>query len=241
LSGSPPILFDSPARIWVATSPDGTLGSRTQSLAADDSATGQVLGLQFSPIALDTAGNVYVAYAESNSSSDLTAAIRYVHAAPPDPGTGAMGPWSSPITVAAIGKTAGRLLAHVVAGDPGKVDFAYLTGETGPDGTTSWYSTMAQTLDGLNASPHVTEVRISDAAAAVGSVDSLEGNCGTGPAAPVEDVALCFLNRFADLYGVALDGAGLLTVAWPAAHGAADPGTFVATQVGGPGLYEASP
>jgi hypothetical protein len=67
-------------------------------------------------------------------------------------------------------------------------------------------------------------------------------NCGSGPAKPVEDPTLCAFNRFADLYGVAIDGKGLLTVAWPAASG--DPqvdGTWVATQAAGPGLYETSP
>ena len=101
-------------RVWVATSPDGSAGSWTTSIAVDDSATNQIVGMQLSPGAVDNQGNVYVTYPESQHAyPDYSgAAIKYVSA------PGDLSRWSKPVTVAPAGG-AGHLLTHIAAGYPG--------------------------------------------------------------------------------------------------------------------------
>src|SRR3954468_5515109 len=68
-------------RVWVATSPDGSPGSWTKSLAVDDSSTGQVVSMQLACGAWDTRGGVWAAYPEPPKPyPDLTAAgVKLVH------------------------------------------------------------------------------------------------------------------------------------------------------------------
>ena len=96
----------------------------TQSKAVDATTAGHIVGMQLSPGAVDTAGNVYVFFPESpNTYPDYDgAAMKYVHA------PGDLSLWSAPVTVAPAGG-AGHVLPHIVAGDPRAVlDFAYFTG-----------------------------------------------------------------------------------------------------------------
>src|SRR3954449_9821285 len=119
-------------RVWVASSPNGLPGTWTNSLAVDDSATQQVVSMQLAYGALDTEGNVYVAYPESPKPyPDLTgAAVKLVWQQPDAAGNVHDTEWSKPVTI--VPATPGRdgaNLVHLVAGDPGKVAIAYYKGE----------------------------------------------------------------------------------------------------------------
>ncbi len=235
-------------RVWTATSPDNSPGSWTTSLAVDDStknaANGgkeHLVGMQLAPGALDSAGNLTVAYPESpNAYPDYNGAAIKAVTLPPD-----LSRRSTPVTIAPAGG-AGHVLPHIVAGDPGKFDFAYFTGVERPGLRPAWYMTVAQTLDN---GAHVTEKRLSNIPTYTGTASELMGACGSGPEQGVQNGFVC--TRSTDVWGVALDNACRLTTTWPtkdnnayavtqkdpafAAPGS-DPGTFVATQTGGPAV-----
>ncbi|HEX8102003.1 MAG TPA: sialidase family protein [Solirubrobacteraceae bacterium] len=239
-------------RIWVGTSPDGSAGSWETKLAVDDKGDNKIRGMQLAPGTLDNQGNLYVVYPESlNEYPDYNgAAIKYV-AFKPD-----LSPLAGPFTVAESGG-AGNVVPHVVAGDPGKLGFAWYHGELrGSDKRPAWYTMAAQTLDGLGPAPHIAQTRLSDVVAYTGTASELMGACGEGPAEGVENGFAC--TRSTDVWGVALDGRCRMTVTWPTRDNLAfakrnqtttqkpygpafeatpnEPGTFVATQSGGPGL-----
>jgi hypothetical protein len=217
----------SATRVWVATSPDASAGTWTQSLAVDRDGTGQIVGKELSPGAVDRAGNVYVTFPESVSATDFTAAIKYV-VAPAD-----LSSWSAAKTVAPVAGI-GNILPHVVAGDAGRLTFAYMEGESG---TSQWYSMAAQTLDGLSATPTFTRTKLSTVPTYQGSAASLMAQCGSGPAAGIENGFLC--GRSADVYGIGLDASGFTYVTWPAtsAGSGSSPGTYVSVQTAGDSLY----
>ncbi|MDQ1711285.1 MAG: repeat-like domain [Frankiaceae bacterium] len=225
----------SATRVWVTSSDDGSLGSWSQSLAVDRSATGQVVGMELSPGAVDTAGNVYVTFPESRNATDFTAAIKYV-VAPPD-----LSSWSAPKTVAPL-DDAGNILPHVIAGDPGRLTFAYYEGELRGSDKSQWYSVVAQTLDGLTPSPHFTRARLSSVPTYAGTAGELMAQCGSGPAAGVENGFAC--DRSADVYGIGLDARGYTYVTWPTVGSAgpgAESGTYVAAQTAGASLFAPAP
>jgi len=190
-------------RVWVATAPASSAALATgwtNSLAVDDNATGQIVGMQLAPGAIDSGGNVYVLYPESpNGYPNYDgAAIKYVHATqagivampfgvlPP-----ATDPWSSGVTVAPAGG-AGHVLPHIVAGNTGQLDMAYFTGDAIPGATpptkANWFITAAQTLDALDANPVITEVRVSNTPTyQTETASTLMGACGSGPTAGVEN------------------------------------------------------
>lgn len=228
-------------RVWVATSPDGSLGSWTQSLAVDDNATGQIVGMQLAPGAVDSAGNVYVLYPESPKAyPDYDgAAIKLVHA-PAD-----LSKWSAPVT-AAQGGGAGNVLPHIVAGDPGKLGLAWFQGELRPGASPAWYAEAAETTDALDPAPAFTYTRLSDIVTYTGTASQLMGVCGSGPAAGVENGFAC--GRSTDVWGIAVSPVtGEFTVAWPVSDSSfndANPqaaGTYVATENGGDPLIATSP
>jgi len=241
VTGSFEINVVAATRVWVATAPAaGTADPTqwTQKLAVDDNATSRIVGMQLAPGALDSAGNMYVFYPESpNAYPDYDgAALRYVHA------PGDLSSWSAPVTVAPPGG-AGHLLPHIVAGDPGKLDFAYFTGETQSSGAPLWYATAAQTLDGLSASPHIVERRLSRIATYQWTASQMMGACGSGPTQGVQNGFAC--NRSTDVWGIALNKQCRAVVSWPvqsAAVSGATPdakttqGTYVAEQAAGPAL-----
>ena len=239
-------------RIWVGTSPDGSPGSWETKLAVDDKGDNKIRGMQLAPGTLDNQGNLYVVYPESlhEYPNYDGAAIKYV-ALKPD-----LTPLAGPVTVAPSGG-AGNVVPHVVAGDPGKLAFAWYHGEQrGSDKRPAWYTTAAQTLDGLSASPHITTTQVSPIVTYTGTASELMGACGEGPAEGVENGFLC--TRSTDVWGVALDGKCRMTITWPTRDNLAfakrtnrltqqpygpafeatpnEPGTFVATQSSGPGL-----
>ncbi len=219
-----------PTRVWVATAKANAPGSWRQSLAVDRVATGQIVGMQFAPLTLDSAGNAYVAFPESRSASDFTAALKYVHA-PAD-----LARWSAPVTVAPLAD-AGNILPHVIAGDPGRLAFAWLHGTSARGEPPLWRLHAAVVLDGLSAKPTVTGRAVGAGPAYGGTAQTLMGQCGSGPAAGLQGGLTC--GRAVDNYGVALDRSGRLLVVWSAEANpgeGAEPGTFVSVQRGGPTL-----
>lgn len=208
-----------PTRLWVATSPGNLPGSWTSSLAVDRVATGQVLGTQLASLALDTAGNAYVAFTESVSGGDFRSALKYVWSAP------GLASWSAPKTVAALAD-AGNILPHVVAGDPGRLAFAWFHGS----GTTpAWHPMVAQTLDGQAATPTVRSWQVSSVTAYTGSAAALMGQCSSGAAAGIQNGFLC--SRSPDVFGIAIDLQGRVITTWPAGGG-----TYVTSQQAGDDL-----
>lgn len=229
-------------RVWIGTSADGSPGSWKTVLAVDDSKTNQIVGMQLSPGAIDNAGNVYVVYPESVKAYPHYegAAIKYT-SAPPD-----LSKFSAPVTVAPPGGS-GNVLPHIVAGDPGKVDVAYYQGVERSGKQPVWYTTAAQSLDGV-----VSRVRLFDKPTYTGTASQLMGACAAedDPTAGVQNGFVC--TRSTDVWGVALDGRCRLTTTFPTRDNNAfatanpgkgfeldnpatdnDPGTFVSTQTGG--------
>ncbi len=224
-----------PTRMWVATSPDGAAGTWTQSLAIDHVDTGQVVGTQLATIDLDSAGNLYVGYTESKDAFDFTSSLNYVHADPD------MASWSEPVEVLPRAD-AGNILPHVIAGDPGRLAFAYFHGTQKGDGPPLWYSMAAQVTDGLTAKPTVQVTQLSKVPTYDGTAAQLMGQCAdpTNPVAGVENGFLC--NRSTDVYGVTMDERGYFFVVWPSVGNSGDgaeSGTWVSSQLSGPSLLAA--
>jgi hypothetical protein len=211
-------------RVWVATSKDNSAGSWKTSLAVDRWKSGQVVGMQLAPGALDTQGNIYVVYPQSpHAYPDYTGAAINYRWAPPN-----LSKWSKPVTVAAKGG-AGNVLPHIVVGAPGKIDFAWFKGKKRPGDKPAWYTTVAQTLNGLSAHPSFTRLKVSRIPTYTGTASELMGVCsnpGGGFTCP----------RSTDVWGIDLDLHCRLMITWPTVPNNADgakPGTFVSTQKGG--------
>ena len=247
-------------RVWVATAP--AAGSAdptqwTQSLAVDDLASSDIVGMQLAPGAIDSAGNVYILYPESPQAyPDYDgAAIKLTHASESDivanPAgiTGATtNVWSQGVTVAPPGG-AGHLLPHIVAGGPGEIDYAYFEGDeipgASPPTTANWYLVAGQSLNATNPSPTFTSLRVDSPGSPAAptpaysgyTASQMMGACGTGPAAGVENGTLC--GRSTDVWGISLDQQGRLMVSWPTSPAApqfgcsACNGTFDTEQVDG--------
>jgi len=217
-----------PSRHWVLWSPDASPGSWRASLAVDDSARQLVVGAQGAGLAVDRAGNVYVAYPEGTRPNTLSgSAVRYVWARP------GLARWSSPVTVAAP-SAGGHLLVNVAAGRPGRIMVSYMAGDGSGD-RTLWYSTAAEVTGALSASARVSEVRLSERVAFVGGADDNEGRCASGPLGGIEGGLFC--GRIPDVYGITVGRDGRASIAWPAASNAfAGGGSYVSTQTSGPPL-----
>jgi hypothetical protein len=223
-------------RVWVveaAPNATTTVGGWHGHLAVNDTGPpAHITGMQLAPGAVDTAGNVYVAYPESiNDYPDYNgAAIKVVHATESN-----LDRWSKPTVVAPSGGP-GNVLPHIVAGASGKVDIAWYHGVAGPKNTIGWFSMAAQSLDALSSSPHWQSVRLSNVLAEPSGQDAsaLMGACMQGEQATLNGFAC---GRAADVYGIALDRCGSLLVTWPAQAGIKQTdGTYVSQQVGGPRL-----
>jgi hypothetical protein len=199
---------------------------------------------------LDSTGRIYVAYPESpRQFPDYSAAaVRYKFALPKTDGKLS---WSAPRTFAGSASNApGHVLVHMVAGDPGRLEGFYWTGEARQGKKPVWHMTAAQTSNGLAAKPKVTEARMSNIPTDVGTAQELMGACtDLGPVSGIVNGLAC--GRSPDVWGVALDTSTCRpTVVWPAVNvtdkpgtkddadsaAGSDPGTFVSTQTGGPTL-----
>jgi hypothetical protein len=216
-------------RHWVASSPDGSLGSWKLSLAVDDSKSKHIVAGQLAGLAVDRAGNVYVAYPEAGAAGTIgNSAVRYVWAKPD------LNRWSRPVTVERA-SPAGHLLVHIVAGDPGRLMLAYMAGVDTLRGP-QWYSVAAAVNGGLGSSPKIRTVKLMSDPAFLGQADELEGRCGFGPTAGIQNGVIC--SRIPDVYGMAVAPNGLVTIAWPASKDAGGPGgTYVSTETKGFSLY----
>ena len=138
-------------RVWVASSPDGLPGTWTNSLAVDDAETSQVVSMQLAYGALDTEGNVYVAYPESPQALPgprRARRVKLVWQQPDADGNlsddGVVGPQDA--RPAHARRLDGANLVHLVAGDPGRVAVAYYKAEDGGPNNSpkpTWYTHVA--------------------------------------------------------------------------------------------------
>jgi hypothetical protein len=224
-------------KVWVVSSPDGSLGSWSQSVAVGADSSQNIVGMQLDPGTMDTAGNIYVTYPESPGPYPGygQAAVKMTWA-PAD-----LGHWSTPVTVAP-GGAVGNLLVHSIAGRPGQVDLAYFSGVARPGKGPLWYATAAQTLDGLSAHPTFTHARLSDIPTYTLSAASMMGACT--PNGIINGLAC---NRSTDVWGVALDNNCNFAVTWPVSGdntqndvSSSRGGTYAASQVGGTTVCSAS-
>src|SRR3954447_12707026 len=239
-------------RVWMAQSNDGGLTWKN-SLAVDDAPTGQIVSMQIAYAGLDTAGNIYVAYPESPLGKQYPnyegAGVKYKFASPADDGNLK---WSDARTFANADPNApGHVLVHMTVGDPGQLMGVYWTGEPQQGRQPVWHMTAAETNNGMDANPKVTEARISEIPTDVGTAGKLMGACvDAGPVSGVINGLAC--DRSPDVYGVALTQECKTTIVWPTRNrkddpttpdddqetvpSGSDPGTFVSTQTGGPTL-----
>lgn len=178
--------------VWVTMSHDGGL-TWTQARVHDGA--GQV-GNVFSPIAMDTSGNLYVVWSETDPASGRAKA--YVSSST-DKGLH----WSAPSRVG-VG-LGNALMPWLVAGDAGRVDVVFYGSDhmgdaaTAPAGT-AWYVYFAQSLDALNATPEWSWGRTSDVPNHFGSICNDGLDCDV--AQPPGDRSLL------DFFMVALDPQG---------------------------------
>ena len=239
-------------RVWLAQSTDGGV-TWTNSLAVDDAPTGQIVSMQIAYAGLDSQGNIYVAYPESPLHRQYPnyegAGVKYRFAAPAADGNLH---WQAPRTFANADENApGHVLVHMTVGDPGQLMGVYWTGEPQQGRDPVWHMTAAETNNGMDANPTVTETRISDIPTDVGTASKLMGACvDAGPVSGVINGLAC--DRSPDVYGVALTQDCRTTIVWPTRNrkddpsttdddqetvpSGSDPGTFVSTQTGGPTL-----
>ena len=224
-------------RIWLAWSDTPAVdGSWHTSLALDDNPTGQLVSYQLAPAAVDTAGNVYVAYDESLQPYPNYdgAPLKYIWAGPD------LSSWSKPVTVAAGGGP-GHVLPHVVAGDPGNLDLAYWTGQQ--DGSDiHWYTTVAQVFHGLTSKPSIHATRITNISSDTGTASILMGACDQNPqTGGVVNGLEC--NRSADVWGIALTPKCFLAITWPVRNNTDHSleATYATTQTGGTPVCKSRP
>ena len=163
-------------RVWMSQSNDGGQTWKN-SLAVDDSPTGQIVSMQVAYAGLDTAGNIYVLYPESKGQyPDYSGGgVKYKFAAPQQDATQLK--WSNPRTLAQPSPP-GHVLVHLAIGEPGQIEAAYWSGQDGgPGGKPVWYMTTAQSLNAFDPQPAVTETRMSNVPADVGTASELMGAC----------------------------------------------------------------
>lgn len=207
-------------RVWVATSPDGSLGSWTDSLAFDGGSN--TVSASFETAAVDRTGNVFVAFAETAKSypSFDRASIRYVWAASD------LGHWSSPVTVTR-GDPVGTYDPTLVTTGVGRLALAYYQGETTHAAAPTWTLRLATVSEATSPKPHISHSVISARKAYQETADTMGGSCsGSGPLAGVQNGFIC--NRANDDFGLAIDHHCRLVVVYPMV--ASLPGTWVATQ-----------
>jgi hypothetical protein len=236
ITGTPEANVVGETRVWVATSPDGSVGSWQNHLAAD--AGDKTVSASFEPATVDRAGDVYVAYAETaHTYPDFSgAAIKYVSAGP-DAAT-----WSKPRVVAAAGPV-GHYDPSIVAGDAGELALAYYEGvPRGTGADPAWFVRSARVSGARSSSPQIVESQVSGIPAYAQSPNAMGGSCSSGPLSGLENGLVC--DRATDDWGIALDSQCFLTVTFPTVKNDApgsDPGTFVSTQSGGSRACGAAP
>jgi len=248
-------------RVWVATSPDGSPGSWKQSLAVDDSGTGQIVSMQLAYGALDNRGGVYVAYPESPKPyPELSGAgVKLRWQDPDKDGNLADNKWSKPVTLVPLGaadpKAGGSNLVHLAVGDPGKIAVAYYKGvPVAGQSKPIWYTHIVHSLNVRSANPTVIDQQVSPVPTHRWTASEMMGLCTdpNDPTAGIQNGVNC--DRSTDVWGIALDASCRLSIVWPTAGRGQDgtteattspkqpavpgsaPGTYVTTQTGGPSL-----
>lgn len=235
--------------VQVAYSADGGKTLHTVQ-AVPDIYTGNT-GTDFSVLAIDDAGNLYVTWSVQNGTAEWQTFLSHttgstlvdngVRSVPVAGATAAQ--WSAPIPLNGAGT--GRPDLHYAvfpwlsAGDPGRVDIVYYGTDAGigydPNSQDAKWSTyMAQTLDGLSATPTFTTVSVAEAPTHLHSICFNGIGCtGTG-----NRNMLDFFEVRHDNTGAAVvaydDDANSLTALFPGG-----PQVMLGRQVGGPSLYAA--
>ena len=252
-------------RVWVATSPDDSPGSWKQSMAVDDSKSGQVVSMQLAYGALDNQGGVYVAYPESPKPYPNLggAALKVTYQKPGANGELSDGKWLAPRVLVPANPSGdlGVTLVHLAAGDPGKVVLAVYEAKhlAQAKDTPVWYAHVLQSRNLLSDAPQVTDQEVADIPAYKWTASEMMGVCADPtPVQGVENGTAC--QRSTDVWGIALDAQCRVSITWPAfaaEHGngivtgkvnqgppagstsglpGSQNGTFVTTQTFGPDL-----
>src|SRR3954454_8691922 len=224
-------------RVWISQSNDGGQTWKN-SLAVDDSPTSQIVSMQVAYAGLDTAGNIYVLYPESKGAyPDYSGGgVKYKFAAPNSDATKLQ--WSGGQTLAQPSGP-GHVLVHLAIGEPGQIQAAYWSGfDGGPGGKPVWYMTSATVLNAFDSQPSVTENRMSNVPADIGTASELMGACvQAGPISGIMNGIACGRSR--GVWGVAVSRSCMPMWVWRAVDATAsgnDPGTWVSTQTGGASL-----
>lgn len=230
-TGQPEANVVGETRIWVASSADGSLGSWSDDLAAD--AGNKVVSASFETSAVDAAGNVFVAYAQTaRPYPDFSeASVRYVWA------RAGGSRWSAPVTVAA-GPPVGHYDPTVAAGDRGRIAIAYYEGAARTRGQAPVWSVRDAVVTGADtAERRIAYGTVDPRPAYAQSANAMGGACATGPSAGLQNGFLC--RRASDDWAVGVDHHCRITVVYPMsvndAPGAA-PGTWATGQSGPPTL-----
>jgi hypothetical protein len=221
-------------RIWVATSADGTAGSWTSRLAVDDSPSGHIVAMQYAPLALDSAGTLYLVSQESpNAYPDYDgAALQYRWS------SDGSRSWSPARTIVPPGG-AGTVIPEVVAGASGRLEIAYLAGVLSPPGAPLWFPTVAVVSGATQPHPSIATVRLSTLSTAVMTASRMMGqgpDCAQGPLAGILNGFSLACGKAQDNFGATRDGVCGVAVVWSADSTTDHPGEYVSEQVGGAGL-----
>jgi hypothetical protein len=221
-------------RIWVATSADASSGSWTSRLAVDDSPTGQIVAMQLAPLALDSAGTLYLVSQESPNAypNYEGAALQYRWS------SDGSRSWSPARTIVPPGG-AGTAIPEVVAGAAGRLEIAYLAGVPSPLGVPTWSPTVAVVAGATRPHPSVATVRLSTLSAARMTATRMMGQgpeCAQGPLAGIVNGFALACGKAQDNFGATRAGACGIAVAWSADSTTDHPGEYVSEQTGGPDL-----
>lgn len=191
------------------------LGGVVQTFTNKIISTGFSHGNLFPLVKVDRAGNLYVAWSD-------TQAVSYRYSV--DDGE----TWSAPIRVSRGADSATAVMPAMAVGDPGRVAFAWY-GTASPSNTDSradWYLWFSQTLNGLSSAPTFTQLRAVERIMHRGNI-SLGGLNLTDPN----------LNRnLIDFFQLAVDPTGGVAIAFTDDHNDFDGHTYVTRQIAGPSL-----
>lgn len=230
-------------RIWVSTSPDASAGSWTSGVAVDYSTTSRVVGMQLSPAALDTAGNLYLAWTTPPNGfpDDSGAGISVMEAGP------LVQHWTAPRTIVTP-KQPGAVLAQLVAGAPGNLAVLYLAASPAKP-KPLWNAHLTTVLGLLSSHPVQQTVLLETKASYQGTATALMGSGCDTSTSPTSTITSTVSNnpitcpRSSDVIGLALDQSCRLVAVWPslaakskATLGTSVDATWITTQTAGPRL-----
>src|SRR5947209_13550181 len=151
------------------------------------------VGQDFSPIAIDRAGNLYVTWSQAtvDSTGNISGSSQIYMAVSTDHGAH----WGSPVRVPATPSLQTNLFPWIAAGDAGRVDIVwYGTPTLGscpnqPCGSSAiqahWSVMMAQSLNAIvkgapNAAPSFTTTHVSEVSNHFGAICTMGIGCTTG-------------------------------------------------------------